>query len=205
MRNFPSGTVTFVFTDLEGSTRLLYELGDAYAQALAEHRRIIRETFVRNGGVEVDTQGDAFFYAFPRASDGVAAAQAAQQVLASGPVRTRMGLHTGEPQLTKEGYVGLDVHVGARIAACGHGGQVLLSEATRRLVDSAVRDLGEHRLKDLPTRLRLFQLGDDDFPPLKSLSQTNLPVLRQPRSWAAPANSSSSSSCFAMRKYVCSR
>ena len=115
----PSGVVTFFFTDIEGSTKLLHELGDAYAGALHEHRRILREAFEAHGGVEVDTQGDAFFVAFARASDAVAAAADAQRGLAGGAIAVRMGLHSGEPELTDEGYVGLDVHKGARIAA-GH-------------------------------------------------------------------------------------
>ena len=180
VRELPSGTVTFLFTDIEGSTRLLHELGAGYADALADHRRVMRKSFVAHRGVEVDTQGDAFFVAFAKASDGVTAARSAQDMLASGPIRVRMGLHTGEPILTEEGYVGLDVHKGARIAACGHGGQVLLSEATRRLIDAEVRDLGLHRLKDLQEPERLFQLGEGKFPPLKSLNQTNLPVQPTP-------------------------
>src|SRR5215218_7333541 len=106
----PSGTVTFLFTDIEGSTRLLHELGDAYADVLAEHRRVLREAFARHGGVEVDTQGDAFFYAFVRAGDAVSAAADAQQALDAKPVRVRIGIHTGEPLLTEEGYIGADVH-----------------------------------------------------------------------------------------------
>jgi predicted ATPase/Tfp pilus assembly protein PilF len=180
MRSLPSGTVTFLFTDIEGSTKLLQQHGDRYADLLAEHRRILRNAFSGRGGVEVDTQGDAFFVAFERASDGVLAAQHAQTELASGPIRVRMGLHTGEPLLTEEGYVGLDVHKGARIAAAGHGGQVLLSEATRRLVEADVKDLGAHRFKDLQAAERIFQLGQDEFPPLKSLNQTNLPVQPTP-------------------------
>jgi class 3 adenylate cyclase len=132
MLRLPSGTVTFLFTDIEGSTRLLHELGDAYADVLAEHRRVLREAFVRHGGVEVDTQGDAFFVAFARASDALAAARGAQVALGGGPVRVRMGVHTGEPIVTDEGYVGLDVHRAARIAAVGHGGQVLVSRGSRR-------------------------------------------------------------------------
>jgi predicted ATPase/class 3 adenylate cyclase/tetratricopeptide (TPR) repeat protein len=180
----PSGVVTFLFTDIEGSTRLLHELGDAYAAALQEHRRILREAFETHGGVEVDTQGDAFFVAFARASDAVAAAAAAQRGLAEGPIAVRMGLHSGEPQLTDEGYVGLDVHKGARIAAVGYGGQVLLSEATHALVDVRARDLGPHRLKDLTSPERIFQLEIDglrsDFPLLKTLDAgiTNLPSPR---------------------------
>src|SRR5215218_7221507 len=176
----PSGTVTFLFTDIEGSTRLLHELGDGYAAALGEHRRLLRGAFERYGGVEVDTQGDAFFVAFARASDAVAAAAEAQAALAEGPVRVRMGLHTGEPTVTGEGYVGLDVHRAARIAAAGHGGQVLLSQATRDLVGAEMRDLGDHRLKDLSAPERIFQLGDADFPPLKTLHQTNLPIPATP-------------------------
>jgi predicted ATPase len=182
MRELPSGTVTFLFTDIEGSTRLLHEFGHAYAEILAEHRRLLREILGSCGGVEVDTQGDAFFYAFAGAGSAVAAAGRAQQALASGQVRVRMGLHTGEPLLTDEGYVGIDVHRAARIAACGHGGQVLLSEQTWRLLGdgATVRDLGRHRLKDLQEAEHIFQLGDGDFPPLKSLNQTNLPVQPTP-------------------------
>ncbi len=172
----PTGTVTFLFTDIEGSTRLLRELGDGYAQALAEHRRALREAWGRYEGVEVDTQGDAFFVGFARASDAVAAAANAQLALAGGPVRVRMGLHTGEPLLADQGYVGFDVHRAARIAAAGHGGQVLLSQATADLAGVDVRDLGLHRLKDLSAPERLFQLGTEDFPPLKTLHETNLPV-----------------------------
>jgi predicted ATPase/class 3 adenylate cyclase len=177
MRELPRGTVTFLFTDIEGSTRLLHELGDRYAGVLAEHRRLLRDAFQRHGGVEVDTQGDAFFVAFAGAADAVAAAGDAQRALAGGPVRVRMGLHTGEPLVTEEGYVGIDVHRAARIAAAGHGGQVLLSQTTRDLLADGfgLRDLGEHRLKDLSTPQRLYQLGDTAFPPLKALSQTNLP------------------------------
>ena len=177
MRDLPSGTVTFLFTDIEGSTRLLHELGDGYADALAAHRRTVRDAFGAFHGVEVDTQGDAFFFAFARASDALAAADRAQQDLAAGPVRVRMGVHTGEPVLTDEGYVGADVHAAARIAACAHGGQVVVSLATRELAGSrpALADLGEHRLKDLPESVRLFQLGGGEFPPLRSLSPTNLP------------------------------
>ena len=142
-----AGTVTFLFTDIEGSTRLLYELGGRYPQVLAEHRRKLRAVFAAHNGFEVDTQGDAFMYAFSTAAEAVAAASAAQQTLGATPVRARMGLHTGEPTLTAEGYVGLDVHRGARIAAAAHGGQTLLSQTTRDLVEAPVRDLGLHRLK----------------------------------------------------------
>src|SRR5213080_687884 len=109
MSELPTGTVTFLFTDIEGSTRLLHELGDAYADALAEHRRLLRGAFGRHGGVEVDTQGDAFFVAFARAKDALAAAADGQEALRDGPVSVRMGLHTGEPIVIDEGYVGIDV------------------------------------------------------------------------------------------------
>lgn len=177
MRELPTGTVTFLFTDIEGSTRLLHELGEAYAGALAEHRLLLRRACTSHGGREVDTQGDALFVAFARATDALAAAAEGQQALGAGPVRVRMGIHTGEPIVTEEGYVGLDVHRAARIAAAGHGGQILVSQSTRDLVGARdLRDLGEHRLKDLTQPERIYQLGVGDFPPLKSLNQTNLPV-----------------------------
>jgi predicted ATPase len=180
----PIGVVTLLFTDVEGSTRLLHELGDDYAEALHTHRRRLRLAFAEHEGVEVDTQGDAFFVAFARASSAVSAAVDCQRALAGGPIRVRMGLHTGEPRLTDEGYVGLDVHKGARIAAVGHGGQVLLSQTTRALVDADVRDLGVHRLKDLSTPERIYQLEIQglpcDFPLLKTIEagMKNLPVSR---------------------------
>ena len=179
MGELPRGTVTFLFTDIEGSTRLLHELGaDEYANALAEHRRVLREAFERHGGVEVDTQGDAFFVAFATAPAALEAAREAQDSL---ELPVRMGLHTGTPLLTEEGYVGADVHRAARIAAAGHGRQVLVSAATAALVDSAdLRDLGEHRLKDLSAPERIFQLGDGDFSPLKTLYRTNLPIPATP-------------------------
>jgi predicted ATPase len=178
MRALPTGTVTFLFTDIEGSTRLLSEFGEGYAEVLAEHRRALRDQFARYGGVEVDTQGDAFFVAFARASDAVAAAGGAHAALAQGPVRVRMGIHTGEPVVTSEGYVGVDVHRAARVCAAGHGGQVLLTQATRDLlVGVDLLDLGEHRLKDLSEPQRLYQLGGGEFLPLKTLDATNLPIV----------------------------
>jgi predicted ATPase len=181
MRDLPSGTVTFLFTDVEGSTRLLHELGtEAYADALATHRRVIRDACAAHGGVEVDTQGDAFFFAFPTAPAALAAAGAATSALADGPIRVRVGLHTGTPLPTEEGYVGGDVHRAARIAAAGHGGQVLVSASTAALVQSDLRDLGEHRFKDLAAPERVFQLGEGEFPLLKSLYRTNLPVPANP-------------------------
>lgn len=136
-RSLPTGTVSLLCTDIEGSTRLLHTLGERYAKALAEHRRLLRAAFGEHRGCEVDTQGDAFFYAFPRAQDAVAGAVAAQRALASHiwaeglPLRVRIGIHTGEPTATGEGYVGIDVHRVARVMSAGHGGQVLLTQSTR--------------------------------------------------------------------------
>jgi predicted ATPase len=172
----PSGTVTLLFTDIEGSTKLLHELGEqAYAEALAEHRAVLRGAFASRGGVEVDTQGDAFFYAFPEAREACRAAQEGRDALRAGRIRVRMGLHTGTPHLTGEGYVGEVVHKGARIAAAGHGGQVLLSLETRTASGVEATDLGEHRLKDFTEAVAIFQLGTERFPPLKTISNTNLP------------------------------
>jgi predicted ATPase/class 3 adenylate cyclase len=181
-RSLPSGTVTFLFTDIEGSTKLLHELGqNAYAEVLAKHRSVLRGAFAAHGGVEVDTQGDAFFVAFPTAPGAMEAAREAQEVLAQGPIRVRMGIHTGTPLVTDEGYVGPDVHRAARIAAAGHGGQVLVSASTAALVGTEdLRDLGEHRLKDLSAPQRIYQFGENEFPPLKSLYQTNLPIPTTP-------------------------
>jgi predicted ATPase/class 3 adenylate cyclase len=176
-RDLPTGTVTFLFTDVEGSTKLLHELGaERYAGALAEHRRLIRVACARHDGVEVDTQGDAFFVAFQTAPGALAAAREATGALAGGPIHVRIGLHTGTPLLTDEGYVGGDVHRAARIAAAGHGGQVLVSASTEPLVEIALTDLGEHRLKDLSAPERIYQLGERNFPALKSLYRTNLPI-----------------------------
>jgi predicted ATPase/class 3 adenylate cyclase len=187
MAELPTGTVTFLFTDIEGSTRLLSEVGDAYAGLLADHRQVLRKAFADHGGAEVDTQGDAFLVAFARAKDAVAAAADGQRALADGSVRVRMGIHTGEPIRTDEGYAGMDVHRGARIAAAGHGGQVLISQTARELIQDdlpeefALHDLGEHRLKDLSRPQQIFQLVaeglEGDFPPLATLENrpTNLP------------------------------
>jgi len=180
----PGGTVTFLFTDIEGSTRLLEQLRDRYAAVLAEHHRVLRQAFARFDGHEVDTQGDAFFVAFSRAGTAVAAAVAAQRALADvtwpegGCIRVRMGLDTGEPVIGDARYVGLRVHRAARICSAGHGGQILLSSATRELVeedlppDVALRDLGERRLKDFERPERIFQLVvdglEDAFPALKA-------------------------------------
>jgi predicted ATPase/class 3 adenylate cyclase len=181
-RDFPAGTVTFLFTDVEGSTRLLHELGaTAYADALAEHRRVVRDACAAHGGVEVDTQGDAFFVAFPTAPGALEAAWTIMDGLASGPISVRIGLHTGTPLVTDEGYVGPDVHRAARIAASGHGGQVLVSSSTASLVEhDGLCDLGKHRFKDLSTPEHVYQLGEEQFPALKSLYRTNLPVPATP-------------------------
>ena len=176
--DLPSGTVTFLFTDVEGSTRLLHRLGaEAYATALAEQRRILRAAVGAHGGVEVDAQGDGFFLAFPTAPGALAAAAEGQRGLDAGPIRVRMGIHTGTPRLTADGYVGLDVHRGARIAAAAHGGQVVLSAETRLLLDDSfpVADLGQHRLKDFAETVGIFQLGSERFPPLRTIANTNLP------------------------------
>ena len=177
MRELPTGTVTLLFTDIEGSTHLLQQLGERYADLLAECRQLLRTAFHQWNGHEMDTQGDAIFVAFARASDAVAAAVDGQHTLASHPwpegvkVRVCMGLHTGEPQLSTEGYVGLDVHRAARIMSSAYGGQILLSQTTRALVEHdlptgvGLRELGAHRLKDLQQPIHLFQLVDGPRPP----------------------------------------
>ena len=183
MAELPTGTVTFLFTDIEGSTRLLDELGvNAYAEALADHQRIVRGALVDHRGVEVDTQGDAFFCVFASARDAVAAIVEIQELL-RGPIRVRAGLHSGEALLHDDRYIGTDVHRAARVAAVGHGGQTVLTGATAGLLDPStveLRDLGDHRLKDLTAPVRLHQLGPHDFPPLRSLHRTNLPVAAWP-------------------------
>jgi predicted ATPase/class 3 adenylate cyclase len=189
MADPPSGTVTLLFSDIEGSTRLLRRSGEAYAGLLAEHRRLLREAFERFGGHVLDSEGDAFFVAFASADDAASAAAEAQTALAGyewpgeHEIRVRMGLHTGEPRAVDGRYIGLDVHQAARVMAAGHGGQVVVSESTRVLLDErvALRDLGSHRLKDFSGAQRLFQLEIDglpaDFPPLKTLDRpTNLPT-----------------------------
>jgi len=175
--------VTFLFADVEGSTRLVRELGEAaWAEALAAQRAVIQERSAASGGRVVDQEGDGTFVVFATAAEALRAAAEVQAVLAEqGTVRVRLGVHTGAPLLTEDGYVGLDVHRAARIAAAAHGGQVVFSSGTRSLVADAqlpavVRDLGEHRLKDLAAPERLFQLGEGEFPPLRSLPSTNLPV-----------------------------
>jgi predicted ATPase/class 3 adenylate cyclase len=192
MKALPTGTVTFLFTDIEGSTRLVQALEDRYADVLADHCRIVRKAIVDAGGVEVSTQGDSFFAAFDSAPAALSATVEAQRALADHhwpdgvEVRVRMGLHTGEGLRGGDNYMGIDVHRAARIAGAGHGGQVLVSEATRSLVDfvpgAAFRDLGRHRLKDLANPEHLFQLDvaglTSEFPALRSLDArpNNLPV-----------------------------
>jgi predicted ATPase/class 3 adenylate cyclase len=194
MRHLPDGTVTLLFTDIEGSTRLLQQVGTHYAALLQESRQLMRTAFERWHGQEVDTQGDAFFVVFARASDAACAAVDIQRALAVHPwpdgaaIRVRIGLHTGEPQRFAGGYVGLDVHHAARIMSAGHGGQILLSQATGALVEHnlpdgvQLQDLGEHRLKDLQRPTHLFQLAiaglPNTFPPLRTLDShpTNLPI-----------------------------
>jgi class 3 adenylate cyclase len=173
MSTLPGGTVTFVFTDIEGSTRLLQELGDEkYGRVSGDHRRLVRESFGAQGGTEIDTQGDAFFFSFPRARDAVAAAVDAQRALGDHEwpegreVLVRMGIHTGEPHVGEEGYLGLDVVRAARISAAGHGGQILISETTRALLGNqlpegvAVHDLGQQDLKDVQHE-HIYELSID--------------------------------------------
>ena len=189
-----SGTVTFLFTDIEGSTRLLQQLGDAWPATLERHRQLIREAIAENGGEELGTEGDSFFVVFPTASGALGAVVAAQRRLSAEswpgghPLRVRMGLHTGEAERVNDTYSGLEVHRAARIAAAGHGGQVLVSDATRVLLGAGLpagvgfRDLGTHRLKDLPAAEHLQQLVIEglprDFPPIRTVEATpnNLPV-----------------------------
>jgi YVTN family beta-propeller protein len=182
----PSGTVTMLFTDIEGSTQLVRTLGKRYPDVLNEHHRLLREAFATHDGHEIDTEGDSFFVVFRRATDAVAATVDAQRALAGHAwpegvaVRVRMGLHTGEPSRGGEGYVGLGVHRTARIAAAGHGGQVLVSETTRHLLEGEepagveLRDLGPQVLKDFEQPQRLYQLVAEglpaEFPPLRTLA-----------------------------------
>jgi class 3 adenylate cyclase len=185
-RRPPAGVVTLLFTDIEGSTRLLERLGRRYDAVLGDHRGILRGAIAAHGGHEVRTQGDGFFVAFASAADAVSAAVAAQRALGTRTwpdgmaVRVRMGMHTGEPRVLADDYVGMDVHQAARICSVAHGAQVVVSEATGRLVATGaldgvrLYDLGEHRLKDLGRAIRLHQVVADglidDFPPLRSLA-----------------------------------
>jgi class 3 adenylate cyclase len=188
VETLPSGTVTFVFTDVEGSTGLLKRLGESYGELIAEHRRIVRETYGANEGVEIDAQGDAFFFVFARARDAVRAAVAAQRAHAEQAwpggenVRVRMGLHTGEPALGAEGYLGLDVVRAARLCTAGKGGHVLLSETTQALLGSSlpegvsVHPVGERRLKDIEEPERVYALAIEGV----DLSEGEPPVPAEP-------------------------
>jgi predicted ATPase/class 3 adenylate cyclase len=183
MAELPAGTVTLLFADIERSTALLQQLGpEKYSAALAEYRRLMQGAVAAHDGTEVGTEGDGFYAAFPTARQALASATAAQAALAGTSLSVRMGLHTGEPLLVHGQYSGIDVHRAARIAAAGHGGQVLLSQSTRELVEDAVtvRSLGRHRLKDLGEPVQLYQVGDTEFPPLRSLNSTNLPSQATP-------------------------
>ena len=186
-QSLPTGTVTFVFTDIESSTRLLHELGPDYHQALAQHHRVLREAISGAGGREVSTHGDAFFAVFTEADGAVAAATTAQQQLATQEwprgreLRVRIGIHTGAGVVGADDYVGIDVHAAARVCSAGHGGQVLLTRAARDAIvtETPLLELGHHVLKDLEETIELFQLAVDglpqQFPPLKTLTNTNLP------------------------------
>lgn len=194
LSDLPTGTVTFLFTDIEGSTRLVQDLGDAYPPLLEQHHDIVRSAVETNGGLVVSTEGDSFFAVFPAAPAALRAAVEAQLALERHPwpddarIRVRMGLHTCEGRIGAGSYVGVDVHRGARIGAAGHGGQVLVSASTAQLAERALPsevsliDLGEHRLKDLLQPERIFQVEHPalaaDFPPLKTLNdrRNNLPT-----------------------------
>src|SRR3954470_10444423 len=191
MSSLPGGTVTFVFTDIEGSTRLLQELGDeGYGRVSGDHRRLVREAFGARGGTEIDTQGDAFFFSFPRARDAVSAAVNAQRALrehewpAGRDVSVRMGLHTGEPHVGEEGYLGLDVVRAARISAAGHGGQILISKTTRALLGNqlpdgvVVHDLGQQHLKDVQHE-HIYELTIDARAASPTPLKTQSPKSRQ--------------------------
>ena len=193
-RVLPQGTVTFVFTDIQGSTDLLTRLGEEFSDLLDEHHQLLRGVFTRHGGTEVSTEGDAFFVVFEAASAAVQAAADLQRAIPDhawpqgAKVRVRVGMHTGEAVLGGDDYTGVDVHRAARIMAAAHGGQVVLSAATHALAERATpeaisfRDLGEHRLRDLPDPERLFQLVAEglraEFPPIRSVdaSPNNLPT-----------------------------
>src|SRR5256884_9779736 len=194
MSELPIGTVTFFFSDIEGSTRLIQQLGERYPDVLLAHHTLLRKAVAEHGGNELRTEGDSFFIVFGSALDACSGAAEAQKALAQhawpdgGQVRVRIGLHTGEATLVGNEYLGLDVHRAARVASAGHGGQVLVSETTRALVEHALppgltlKDLGLHRLKDMARPERLFQLSVEgllsEFPALKTLEATpnNLPT-----------------------------
>lgn len=201
MTELPGGTVTFLFTDIEGSTNLLRHLGEGYEGVLSDHRKVLRHAFESSGGIVVDAQGDAFFVVFPRAADAVAAALQGQRALAAhewppeGKPRVRMGIHTGEPSLVEEGFIGLPVHRGARLCAAGHGGQILLSSTTRDIAEDhlppgiGLVDLGERRLKDFDRPEAISQVTaeglESAFPPLRGVGSA--PFAGQEEELAAAA------------------
>jgi class 3 adenylate cyclase len=197
--DLPGGTVTFAFTDIEDSTELLKRLGDDYGDVLTAHRRIVRDTFTARDGIEIDTQGDAFFFVFPRARDALEAAVEAQRAHAAATwagdvdVRVRMGLHTGEPALHEEGYVGLDVVRAARICTVGRGGQILLSETTRALLGSGLPEgvsvfpVGQRQLRGIDEPERVFEVAIDgleleDIEPAPSAAEVPAPAAPVPPS-----------------------
>jgi class 3 adenylate cyclase len=203
MPELPGGTVTFAFTDIEGSTALLKRLGDDYRDVLTSHRRIVRDSFTARDGIEIDTQGDAFFFAFPRARDAVTAAVDAQRAHAAttwpqgADVRVRMGLHTGEPAIHDEGYVGLDVVRAARICTVGKGGQILLSETTRALLGSGLPDgvsvfpVGQRHLRGIDEPERVFEVAIDDLErevsqEVVEAAEVEVPPPRQPPAPPSP-------------------
>jgi len=204
MAELPGGTVTFTFTDIEDSTALLKRLGDEYRDLLTSHRRIVRDTFTAHDGIEIDTQGDAFFFVFPRARDAVTAAVEAQRAhaVATWPheteVRVRMGLHTGEPAIHEEGYVGLDVVRAARICTVGKGGQILLSETTRALLGSGLPDgvsvfpVGQRHLRGIDQPEQVFEVAIDDVEreeALQAAVEHSVDVPTPPQPPSPPASS----------------
>ena len=199
MAQRPRGTVTFLFTDVEGSTRLLGQLRDRYGAVLAEHQRLLREAFAAHGGEEVDTQGDSFFYVFSRARDAASAAVDGQRALAShdwpegAELRVRMGMHTGEPVVSEEGrYHGMGVHRTARIMATGHGGQILASQSTASVLADddldgvSLRDLGEHSLKDFARPERIYELEVDGLQQIVAPLKTETPTVGPPPLYRRP-------------------
>jgi DNA-binding NarL/FixJ family response regulator/class 3 adenylate cyclase len=197
MAELPTGTVTFLFTDVEDSTGFVRELGDAYGGMIADHRRLVRGALAQRGGYEIDSRGDEFFLAFARAEDAVETALTIQHTHEAHewpgerPVRVRMGIHTGEPAIEEGDYVGIDVHHVARLCSAGHGGQVLLSQATLDAIEDVdVKDLGEHELKGLPQAERIFQLvrvgADNDFPPLRLVNGLGTDAQAEPVGGSLP-------------------
>jgi class 3 adenylate cyclase len=201
MPDLLTGTVTFLFTDVEGSTEHLVAAPASYASSLENQRRILRAVVAERGGLEVDCRGEEFFFAFPRANDAVAAAIAAQSLLGAespttGALAVRMGIHTGEPMVRDRGYLGLDVHRAARICSLAHGGQVLISRTTRELLVAALepgvsmRALGSFRLKGFPEPEELFQVDPADreaqFPAPRSADRTGANRRRRGESATSP-------------------